>query len=138
MSRDYRLLMRDLAQDYECFSDIPVLKLYEPALAWWMSRNELDCYEPFTECPRATYIKLWQVMGPSMMEEFIKLMHKQENRFQDVSAKLAIEIASAVTMYALHDLSDAFDYEKDMQIRISDEEADDRIQRAADMRREVA
>lgn len=133
---NYQALMRELAQDYDNFADIPVLKLYEPALAWWMSRSESGCYEPFTECPRATYIKLWQVMGPSMMEEFIKLAHKQDNRFQEVSAKLAIEIASAVTMYALSDLSDAFDYEKDMTV--SDIEADDRIERARDMRREVA
>lgn len=132
----YQSLMRDLAHDYDSFSDIPVLSLYEPALEWWMSRPESDAYEPVTDCPRGTYIKLWQVLGPRMMQEFVSLMHKRDNKFQDAAAKLSIEIASAVTMYALEDLSESFDYEKD--VSVSDVIESDRLERARDMQRELA
>jgi len=132
---DYRPLMSALADEYEQWTDIPVSKLIRPALAWWEAS---DRHEALTEARDATYSKLWHIIMPRALYDVAALREGEHSGLQDSGADLAIEMALAITEYAMADLLDVFDARKDALAERDGPDPDELLERARDERDRVA
>jgi len=136
---DYRPLMRELAQDYEFFSDIPASLLIKPAMAWFEEQDDDRACQALTEARQPTFLKVWRHHLPRAGYELAALRANEHSTFMDAAADLAISISLAIVEWCMPDLLGAFDEGREaLAPPCSDEEADDRIERARDMQREVA
>ena len=136
---NYQALMRELAQDYENFADIPASLLIKPAMAWLEAQDDDRACQSLTEARRPTFLKVWRHHMPRAGYELAAMRADEHNTFMDAAADLAISTSLAIVEWCMPDLLDAFDEgREEFAPPCSDEEADDRIERARDMQREVA
>lgn len=103
MSRDYRLLMQDLASEYTHFSDVPVTILIRPAVAWLEQLPDHSVCEPLTESRQPTWLKVWRHHIPRAGYELAAMREDEPHHLIDAAADLAISITMAIVEYALPD-----------------------------------